>query len=137
MRILVDTDSTDGSLVFGDVNTGDNYNNISFIPMSGDEKRKLSGILTLLMGSSNIEGETVRLRVVDNETNEVIGEESQFLIPNSNNWGLLAVRLQFNAKQLNPNSPYSIEHHQIVIEGRSSSGTVSNLLLNSAYISYY
>ena len=131
LQIGTDNTSPDGSLIFGNVSDGDNYNSVSFIPLAGDEKRSLSGVLTLLIGSSDVEGETVRLRVVDVETDEVIGEESQFLIPNSNNWGITVIRLNFKANSL------SSGHHQVTVEGRSVSGTVNSLLLNSAYISYY
>lgn len=136
-RIEIDNTNPDGSVLFGNVGGENNFNNVSFIPLSGDEKRKMVGVITLLLGSSDTSGDTVRLRVVDDQTGKVIGDEGQFLIPNSTNWGLTVVRLNFTADQLNPVSPTSTEHHQIVVEGRSASGTVDTLLLNSAYISYY
>ena len=135
MKILVDTSTPEGSIAFGNSDSVNNYNTVTFVPLMGDEKRKLSGMITLLLGSTS--GCSVKLRVFDNETDEVIGDEGEFYIPVSNDWGLTPIRLSFKTQSLNPDSPTSTEHHQIVVQGKSVSGTVSDLVLNSGYVSYY
>lgn len=135
MKILVDTSTPEGSIVFGNSDSANNYNTVTFVPLMGDEKRRLSGMITLLLGS--ISGCSVKLRVLDNETGEVIGKEGEFYIPVSNDWGLTPIRLSFKTQSLNPDSATSTEHHQIVVQVKSVSGTISDLVLNSGYVSYY
>ena len=132
MKIANDFKAVDGSLLLseGVDDPTNNYANVSFVPMAGDEERKISGMMILLMGSSSTSGDTIRLRMVDNTTGDIIGKESQFFLPSIEKWGLTPIRLNFRSGETNA-------RHQFVVEALSPDGDKSTVRLNSAYISYY
>ena len=124
--------TSDGSILFG---TGviDTKLTFSFIPIAGDEKRKMSGTIILLLGSSSSEGNSIFLRVKDLADDEVIGDESEFYLPEFEKWGLTPIRMNFKTKQTDT-------RHKIVLEAKSATGEEiidGNVLLNSAYVTYY
>jgi hypothetical protein len=131
MKIMNDTSTTAGTLIFGSAGSDvTNTNNVSFIPMGGDEKRKLSGNLIMLLGSTDVNGDTIKLRMIDNGV--VICDESEFFIPSFNNWGLSPVRLKFKTTGLDTTT------HNLVVEIMSSQNeTINSLVMNSAYVAYY
>lgn len=132
MKIIPDTSTSDGSLLFGSGSV-DAEADLSFIPIAGDEKRKMSGSIILLMGSSDAGSNSVILQVKDLADGKVIGDPSEFLLPTISSWGLTPIRMIWKTAQTDT-------RHNIVLEVKSanedniSSGRV---LLNSAYISYY
>ena len=128
MKIKNDTSITsDGALLFGAGNNS-STNNLSFIPIAGDEARNITGVIILLLGSEASNGDSLSLQVMDGDS--VIGDPSEFFISNIDEWGITIVRLIFKAQTLESGI------HNIRVESKSSS-TVSTMVLNSAYIAYY
>ena len=126
--------ATSGSLLFG-TGAADAEITFSFIPIAGDEKRRMSGTIILLLGSSSPspEGNSVFLRVKDLADGEVIGDESEFYLPEIGEWGLTPIRMNFKTKQTDT-------RHNITLEVKSAAGeeiSAGNVLLNSAYVTYY
>ena len=131
MKIMNNTSTTQGSLIFGSAGSDvTNTNNVSFIPLGGDESRQLNGNLIMLLGSTNGDGDTIKLKMVDGS--DTICSESEFFIADSNTWGLTPIRLKFKTKTLESGS------HDIKVEIMSSqTEVIDTLVLNSAYVGYY
>lgn len=130
MRINVDASQVAGSISFGNGTANDAVSKISFIPIAGDEERKMNGTFILLLGSDSVEN-SIFLRVKDLTDGEVIGDESEFFIPDINTWGLTPIRLNFSSKQTSA-------LHDIVVEIKSNTDiNAGDLVLNSAYLNYF
>lgn len=132
MKITPDTSTSNGSLLFGS-GTVDAEADVSFIPISGDEKRKVSGSIILLMGSSDQGNNSIILQVKDLADEKIIGASSEFLLPTISDWGLTPIRMNWKTAQTDT-------RHNIVLEIKSANGeniSTGRVLLNSAYISYY
>ncbi len=131
MKITPDTSSSNGSILFGSGSV-DTEADFSFIPIAGDEKRKMSGTIILLMGSNDSGSNSVILQVKDLADGKVIGDPSEFLLPSISDWGLTPIRMRWKTAQTD-------DRHNIVLEIKSSGDDISSgsVLLNSAYISYY
>lgn len=131
LSLLNNTSTENGSLLFGD-GSGDitNYSELTFVPIGGDEARNITGNIILLLGSNQTDGTNLTFQVVDD--GQVISDPSTFFISNLTNWGLTVVRLKFRASTLEN------ARHAITVETKTDNGTtVNDLVLNSAYVSYY
>lgn len=132
MKITPDTSTSGGSLLFGSGSV-DAEAEFSFIPIAGDEQRKVSGTIILLMGSSDAGSNSIILQVKDLADGKVIGDPSEFLVPSISRWGLTPIRMRWKTAQTD-------DRHNIVLEIKSAIGediSTGRVLLNSAYISYY
>lgn len=132
LTIKNDTSLTaNGSLLFGAGNNS-STNNLSFVPIGGDEGRNITGTIILLLGSEEINGSSLSFQVVDAGDNTVVGDPSEFFVANIDEWGITIVRLNFRAKTLESG------RHNILVEAKSDSViSEGGMVLNSAYIAYY
>lgn len=134
MQIKNDTSvSTGGPLLFGAGNNS-STNDLSFIPIGGDEGRNITGIIILLLGSNESSGSSLTFQVVDAaEGGSIISDPSDFFISNIDEWGITIVRLSFRANTLESGG-----RHNIQAEVKSNSViSEGGMVLNSAYIAYY
>jgi hypothetical protein len=105
----------------------------NFKPLSVDRKRNINGNLVMLSQSY---GTSIyfSLRLRDLGNNEIVGDETNFILYPDEEYGLQTIKLIFSA-------PYSENNHNFSLEAKALEPTPSfigtSLLINSAYFNYY
>jgi|DEB0MinimDraft_10_1074344.scaffolds.fasta_scaffold183679_1 hypothetical protein len=110
-----------------------NTNQVNYKPLQGDEKRRLRGVFTLVLSSSNPAGDSISLQITDVDSD--VTDYSDHFIPWGIGWGPTVVRMVFDVREY----PYNDRTHLIGvnIKAQNKNTTIETLLLRSAHISYY